>query len=112
MKVAIENQLEETDHGHLGQLLTYATGYNARIAVWVASDFVYEHAKALHRLNELTGEGIKFYGVKIEVIEKVGDTCPERRFRKVVYPGGWDKKLTLKSWYRRPAGGTTTSSSR
>ena len=102
VKVAIENQLAETDHGHLGQLLTYATGYNAHIAIWVASDFVYEHAEALHRLNELTGEGIKFYGVKIEVIQKVGDACRERRFRKVVYPGGWDKEHTLEKWERPP----------
>ena len=50
-RVAIENQLELTDHSHLGQLLTYAAGLNAGIAVWVAPDFQYEHAEALHRLN-------------------------------------------------------------
>ena len=98
VNVVIENQLEETDHSHLGQLLTYATGYNAHIAIWVASDFVYEHAEALHRLNELTSESIRFYGVKIEVIKKDGDACTEPRFRKVVYPGCWDKELTLKQW--------------
>ena len=52
VQVAIENQLEWTDHSHLGQLLTYAAGLDARIAVWVAPDFQYEHAKALHRLNK------------------------------------------------------------
>ena len=102
VKVAIENQLQETDHGHLGQLLTYAAEYNAQVAIWVASDFVYEHAKALHRLNEVAGEGIRFYGVKIEVIRKVGDACPEPRFSKVVSPGCWDRKNTLEKWERPP----------
>ena len=93
--VAIENQLEWTDTHHLGQLLTYATGCNAPVAIWVASGFTHEYAKALHRLNEWTGEGIRFYGVKVEVIKRNGDSCSEPRFRKVVYPGCWDKDLTL-----------------
>ena len=46
-KVAIENQLEWTDTHHLGQLITYATGCEARIAVWVATEFRYEYAVAL-----------------------------------------------------------------
>ena len=96
--VAIENQLEETDLIHLGQLLTYTTGRGAHVAIWVATEFGYYHAQALHRLNEWTSESIRFYGVKIEVIRKAGDACPEPRLRKVVYPGGWDKELTLKKW--------------
>ena len=94
--VAIENQLGETDHSHLGQLLTYAAGRGAHTAIWVAPYFVYEHADALHRLNEWTGEGIAFYGVKVEVV-KIGDGDPEPRFLKVVYPGGWNKGITLGS---------------
>ena len=96
--VAIENQLEETDHSHLGQLLTYATGCGAHIAIWVAPEFGYEHAEALHRLNEWTRERIRFYGVKIKVIKKADDECRVPRFRKVVYPGGWDKENTLGQW--------------
>ena len=94
VKVAIENQLEWTDVGHLGQLITYATWCDAYIAVWVAPEFGYEFAKALYRLNEWTCEGIEFYGVKVEVYEKAGDQCLKPRFRKVVYPGGWDQDLT------------------
>ena len=60
--VAIENQLEETDHSHLGQLLTYATGCDAKIAIWVATEFLYEHANALHKLNEWAGEKRDFMG--------------------------------------------------
>ena len=102
VKVAIENQLKETDHTHLGQLLTYATGCDAHIAIWVAPDFGYEHAQALHRLNELTNERVRFYGVKVEVIIKAGAACPEPRFRKVVYPGGWNKEDTLPSGQMSP----------
>ncbi len=56
--VAIENQLEETDLIHLGQLLIYATGCGAHIAIWVAPEFGNEHAQALHRPNEWTNERI------------------------------------------------------
>lgn len=95
VKVAIENQLEETDLHHLGQLLTYATGCDAPIAIWVAPYFGYEHAQALHRLNKWTNDRIRFYGVKVEVVRTSGTDCPEARFRKVVYPGGWNKEITL-----------------
>ena len=93
--VAIENQLEWTDTLHLGQLLTYATGCNAHIAIWVATEFRYEYAEALHRLNEWTNEGIRFYAVKVELMGNSGDSGPVPRFSKVVYPGGWDKDVTL-----------------
>ena len=92
--VAIENQLEWTDSGHLGQLLTYAAGCGAHVAIWVAPEFRYEHAEALHLLNEWTSERIRFYGVKVEVIRKTGDSRSEPRFQKVVYPGGWNKDNT------------------
>lgn len=97
VKVAIENQLEETDLHHLGQLLTYATGCEANVAIWVAPEFCYEHAQALHRLNEWTKENIRFFGVKVEVFKKAGGEHLEARFRRVVYPGGWNKDVTLPS---------------
>ena len=93
--VAIENQLEWTDTHPLGQLLTYATGCNAPIAIWIAPGFTHEYAKALHQLNEWTEDKVSFYGVKIEVVKRTGHSRKEPRFRKVVYPGCWDKDLTL-----------------
>ena len=94
-RVAIENQLEWTDFSHLGQLLTYATGCGAQVAIWIAPEFRYEHAEALHRLNQWTVDGIRFYGVKVEAALMTGNSDPEPRFRKVVYPGGWNKQNTL-----------------
>ena len=96
MIVAIENQLEETDLTHLGQLLTYATGCCAHVAIWVAPYFGYEHAQVLHRLNEWSSERIRFYGIKVDVVREEGSKLAPR-LRKVVYPGGWDKNLTLRS---------------
>ena len=94
MMVAIENQLEWTDMSHLGQLLTYATGCSAHVAIWVAPEFRYEHANALHRFNEWTGNDFRFYGVKIELVKNTPDSRPEPMLRKVVYPGGWNKEIT------------------
>lgn len=93
--VAIENQLEWTDFDHLGRLLTYAAGSGSRIVIWVAPDFVYEHAQVLNQLNEWSGPNARFYGAKVEVIQKSGEDVLVPRFRKVVYPGGWNKELTL-----------------
>lgn len=95
--VAIENQLEETDFSHLGQLLTYATGCDARIAIWVAPEFTYEHTHALHKLNEWASGKIEFYGVKVEVYRRANTTCLEPKFRRVVSPGFWNKDVTLPS---------------
>ena len=93
--VAIENQLELTDFDHLGRLLAYTSGSDARIAIWIAPQFVYEHAHVLHQLNEWAGSNARFYGVKVEVIRRSDGAAPEPRFRKVVYPGGWNKDITL-----------------
>jgi hypothetical protein len=100
-RVAIENQLETTDLHHLGQLLFYATGCKAQIAVWVAPAFGYEYAQALHRLNEWTRDSTRFYGVKVEVIKQAGGD-PAPRFRKVVWPGGWNREATLPSGEKLP----------
>ena len=93
VSAAIENQLEWSDHSHLTQLLTYAAGLDARIAIWVAPEFRYEHAAALHWLNEWTLDGLRFYGVRVELVQ-MADSPPKPRLSPVVYPGGWNKEIT------------------
>ena len=92
---AIENQLEWTDFDHLGRLLAYAAGSGSQIIILVAPDFVYEHAQVLNQLNEWSGPNARFYGVKVEVIQKSSEDTLVPRFRRVVYPGGWNKDITL-----------------
>lgn len=93
--VAIENQLEWSDTDHLGRLVAYSTILNARIAIWVAPEFTYEHAEVMNRMNEWTSEETEFYALKLELIRKTVCSDPEPRFLKVVYPGGWDRDYTL-----------------
>ena len=65
--VLIENQLERTDHSHLGQLLTYAAGLQAVTIVWIAHKMTDEHRAALDWLNEVTNSQINFFGLEIEL---------------------------------------------
>jgi len=67
-KVIIENQLEKTDHDHLGKIITYLTNLEASTAIWITSRPVDEHIKAVEWLNETTPDDISFYLIKIEAI--------------------------------------------
>jgi len=67
-KVIIENQLEPTDHSHLGQIITYLTNLEANTAIWITSEPIEEHIKAVAWLNETAPDDISFYIVKLEAI--------------------------------------------
>ena len=92
-KIIIENQLEKTDHSHLGQLLTYASSFDASIIVWVVADARDEHKQAIEWFNRNMTENISFFLVKIEVW-KIGDSIPAPKFNIVVEPNDW-AKITL-----------------
>ena len=64
--VAIENQIEKTDHAHLGQILTYGVGLDVATMIWIAEDFTDLHRKAIKWLNKNTPEEFSFFAVKAE----------------------------------------------
>jgi len=90
--VLIENQLEKTDHTHLGQLLTYAAGLKAATIVWIASSFEESHRAALDWLNEITGEDFNFFGVKVE-LWRIADSPCAPRFNVVSQPNDWSRTV-------------------
>ena len=99
-KIIIENQLEKTDHSHLGQLLTYASSFDACIIVWVVADVRDEHKRAVEWFNENMQSEISFFLVKTEVW-KIGDSQPAVKFNIIVEPNDWAKIKKSSSTYSR-----------
>lgn len=96
LKVVIENQLEQTDHSHMGQLLTYAADLNASVIVWIAPHFCDEHRATIDWLNRTTSEDVEFFAVEVRAITIEGtdtdkDTLLAPEFRPVAFPNDWTK---------------------
>lgn len=91
-KVIIENQLEATDHTHLGQIITYASGHDAGVVVWIVRDVREEHRQAINWLNEHTDETIAFYLVTIELVQ-IGDSDPAPNFDIICNPNPWARTV-------------------
>ena len=89
--VIIENQLEPTDHAHLGQLLTYAGGFDANLVVWLTAEFKEEHRQALDWLNQRTDEHAQFFGVVVE-LWKIDGSRLAPHFKVVSAPNNWRKQ--------------------
>lgn len=90
--VLIENQIERTDHTHLGQILTYAAGLEAVTVIWVAETFTDEHRAALDWLNEITEEKFTFFGLEVE-LWRIGDSNPAPKFNIVSKPNDWSRTV-------------------
>lgn len=94
--VLIENQLERTDHSHLGQLLTYAAGLHAVTVCWIAERFTEEHRATLDWLNEITDDRFRFFGLEVE-LWRIGDSSPAPKFNVVSKPNDWSRSVTEKA---------------
>ncbi len=90
--IIIENQLEITDHDHLGKIITYASGYDASIIIWIVRDVREEHKRAVDWLNEHTDGDINFFIVKME-LWKINDSPFAPKFHIISEPNDWAKAI-------------------
>jgi hypothetical protein len=90
--VLIENQLERTDHSHLGQLLTYASGLEAVTIIWIAARFTEEHRSTLDWLNRITDESFRFFGLEVE-LWRIGTSPAAPKFNIVSKPNDWSHSV-------------------
>lgn len=91
-KIIIENQLEDTNHDHLGKIITYASGKSAEIIIWIVKHARDEHRQAIEWLNQHTDEDIGFFLVEIE-LWAIDDSLPAPKFNVVERPNDWAKTM-------------------
>ena len=90
--VLVENQLERSDHLHLGQLLTYASGLEAVTIVWIAARFTEEHRSTLDWLNKITDESFRFFALEVE-LWRIGESPAAPKFNVVSKPNNWSRSV-------------------
>ncbi len=91
-KIIIENQLEDTDHDHLGKLITYASGKSANIIIWVVKKAREEHRSAIEWLNNHTDENVAFFLVETKLYQ-IGTSDIAVKFEVVEKPNDWVKEI-------------------
>jgi hypothetical protein len=100
LEVVIENQLAPTDHTHLGQLLTYAAGLDAKIIVWISPQVRDEHRQAVEWLNRQTPETISFFAVELELLQ-IDGSSPAANFKVVAQPSEFQRGVASESLQKR-----------
>lgn len=91
-RIIIENQLEDTNHDHLGKLITYASGKGADIVIWMVKHARDEHKAAIEWLNNHTDENMAFFLCEIKLY-RIGDSEPAVKFEIIEQPNGWAKTI-------------------
>lgn len=90
IKVIIENQFEATNHDHLGKIITYASGLDANVVIWIVKEAREEHRSAIEWLNNKTTKDISFFLMEIRVY-KIGDSLPAPKFVIIEKPNDFVK---------------------
>ncbi|MFY9607134.1 MAG: hypothetical protein WAU45_00805 [Blastocatellia bacterium] len=90
--VIIENQLEETNHRHLGQLMAYAAGLDAKVIVWIATQIRDEHRVAVEWLNKNMSDEVSFFLIRLDVV-RIGDSQPAVQFISEAEPSQFERTL-------------------
>lgn len=93
-KIVIENQLEDTNHDHLGKIITYAAGKGAEVVVWIVKRARDEHRQAVEWLNSHTDSNIGFFLVEIELWQ-INDSPYAPKFNVVERPNDWAKSMKV-----------------
>lgn len=88
--VLIENQLEQTNHDHLGKIITYASGLDASVVVWIVSSARNEHSSAIEWLNKHTDESVSFFLIEIHALQ-IGDSDIAPMFKIIEQPNDFSK---------------------
>lgn len=91
-KIIIENQLEQTNHDHLGKIITYASGHDAKTIIWIVKNAREEHRQAVDWLNEHTDGDINIFLCRIE-LWRIGDSAIAPKFQVVSSPNNWSKTI-------------------
>lgn len=91
-RIIIENQLEFTNHDHLGKIITYASGYDADIILWLVQDYREEHKQAIDWLNENTNSEINFFLIRVELWQ-IDNSAFAPKFNIISQPNDWAKAL-------------------
>lgn len=102
VKAIIENQLETTDHDHLGKLITYASGHGAGYIVWIFKEVREEHRQAIDWLNEHTTDTVNFFAVKLELWQIEGSK-PAPKFDVICRPNEWAKAVKSSGAHGEPS---------
>jgi adenine-specific DNA-methyltransferase len=90
--VLIENQFKPSDHGHLGQIMTYLAGLSAHTIIWIAPYFREPHLSAIRWLNEHTEEPFAFFAVKLRVV-RIENSPLVPLFEVIERPNHWDRQV-------------------
>ena len=90
VKVIIENQLEASNHDHLGKIITYASGLDASVVVWVVTRAREEHRSAIEWLNNNTGSNLNFFLLEIHAY-RIGDSLAAPKFEVIEKPNDFIK---------------------
>lgn len=91
-RIVIENQLADTDHDHLGKIITYAAGKEADVVVWIVKKARDEHRQAIEWLNQRTDKDVGFFLIEIELWQ-IGESLPAPKFNVVERPNDWAKEI-------------------